>query len=836
MNDNLGCMACGLMDSCQNPVMAPDEVPGITPGAWDIMYVGEAGGAEEDSVGVPFVGKSGQLLRSMVDDAGLKGYNHIYTNVLHCRPPENKTPTNRQIQFCMPILMQEIEHYKPRMLVLLGGVPLKAVLGETGITNWRGTFIQRDGMTIVPTFHPAYILRNQSAIKEWVEDFDKIATYLDGGNDNPRADTEYRMHTVRIRAELDDMVAKIAAAKYCSFDTEVNGLQFGDDVVLMSFAIDNPKMAWAVPVSVLEGLHCCRQILEDKSIRKVGHNIKFDMLAVGGNLGISIQGVEGDSMLLSYILDPVSMAGRHGLKPLAGRYLGMYDYAADMEAYAKEHPEADPKRGGDLVLVPLDIIARYAQLDAIATLELHKRLYPELTAKQKVLYAQLIVPVISTLEHVESNGVMLDSHIVNRYISIYTQVQQAQMDAMLQDGVVRKYCTAKAKVNKKFSFNPNSPVQMRAILFGNQYYGLESIKKTATGLDSVGWDALADYQSDVSILKAYRYYRLLGKMISTYLAPARDSWKGNDNRVHSTYKIHGTETGRLASEEPNLANIPTPEKEPGTLLETLPIKNIFHCTWEGGCLLVADYSGMELRTMAAISHCKGMAEVFARGEDLHSIVTEYVFNIKRKDYTPEDWKPLRYRAKWTNWTLLYGGSEHTLHRMYGIPMDEATRMVNKYYELFPEVLEYREDIVAFATENGYVESPFGRKRYLPYINDRDENKRNADIRAAINMPIQGAASDILLCAMIIIDQLMTENGFKSLMVNTVYDSLLFDVYPGELDDLAWLVKEVMENLPNKYGPIHMPGIDFSWFTTPLKVDLEYGSHYGTLEEYEVRGQ
>jgi len=789
--------------------------------------------SEEDTVGVPFVGRSGQLLRDAVDDAGLKGYNHVYTNVVHCRPPENKTPTNRQIQYCLSTLMDELEHYKPRVVVLLGNVPLKAVLGETGITNWRGTFIQRDGMTIVPTFHPAYILRNQQAIKEWIDDFDKIAEYLDGNDNVARADVGYKLEIVQTARDAEMMYNAIAATGMCSWDTEDNGLQFGDEVVLMSFAIDNPKMAWAVPIdNNYATLQYCKRILEDPKILKIGHNIKFDTLIVGGNLGISICGTTGDSMLLSYILDPVP--GRHGLKPLAGRYLGMYDYASDMEAYLKDHKEADPSRGGNLRLVPMEILAKYAQLDAVATWELHKRLYVDLNDQQRALYTQMIMPANVALETIEANGVKLDQHIVGRYCQIYHKTQQDQLYSMLQDKHVVAYSKRKAKSNPKFSFNPNSPVQMREILFGSKYYGLEPGGLTNTGQPSTSWSVLSDYQSDVPFLKAYRYYKLLGKMLSTYLVPARDRWPGVDGRVHATYLLHGTETGRLSSKEPNMQNIPTPEKEPGTLLADLPVKNIFTHTWEGGCLLAVDYSGMELRTMASVSHCKGMADIFAQGIDLHSVVTEYLFNVKRDDFTPEQWKPMRYRAKWTNWTLLYGGSWHTLHRLYGIDENDAQRMVARYYELFPEVLEYREDTIAFVKEHGYVESPFGRRRYLPHINDSDEVKRNGDERAAINMPIQSAASDILLCALIIISQQMAANEFKSLMVNTVHDSLLFDVYPGELDDLAWLAKETMENLPNLYGPNYMLDIDFSWFTVPLKVDLEFGSHYGSLEEYEVQ--
>jgi len=325
---------------------------------------------------------------------------------------------------------------------------------------------------------------------------------------------------------------------------------------------------------------------------------------------------------------------------------------------------------------------------------------------------------------------------------------------------------------------------------------------------------------------------LLGKMLSTYLNPAI-GWKDEDGRVRSDYRLYGTDTGRAASRNPNLQNIPTPEKEPGTLLAHLPIKNIFTHTWEDGCLLCVDYSGMELRTMASVSNCQGMIDIFRRGEDLHSIVTEFLYDIKRSDYTAEEWRPIRYRAKWTNWTLLFGGSEYTLHRLYRLDKDEAHRLVTRYYELFPEVLEYKEDTLDFARANGYVRSMFGRRKYLPYINDWNDSRKKADERAGINMPIQSSAFDVLMCAMIIIDEEMRLRGMKSMIVNTVHDSIMLDIYSGELDAAAHLCKDVMENVTSRYGPKRFPRLDFSWFTVPLVADMEVGSHYGCLDKYEV---
>jgi len=864
VNDNIGCAACGLCDQCKCPNMPPGE---YFDDYCDIMFVGEAPGATEDDQGTPFVGRSGKLLRDAVDSIGLYKYGYVFTNVVRCRPPNNKTPTKRQIGYCLPILKDEIEQYQPRLIILLGGTPLNAVLGESIVTNWRGTLIERDGLTYLPVFHPAYILRNTSALEEWVKDLEKAKSFLSGDVGTGNVSDEYELTLIETDAQAQDMYKTIKSIGFCAWDTETNGLRYGDELVMMSFAVDEPvKRAWAVPVPGCNKV--CKRLLLDPDVLKVGHNIKFDVLAIHGNWNVEVQGIVGDSMLASYVLDPVP--GRHGLKPLAGRHLGMYDYAKKLEDYQALRKDTNPKYGGDLRLVPTEVLAEYAALDAVATLELEWRLLDDMEDEQKIVYEQLLMPASATFSHLEMNGVVIDEYLVERYKAIYAEARDARLDELRSDEMIVAYHKFKVRHGyDKFEFNPNSSYQMRDVLYGcvvcpechktvanenvNQGrrhecakcdtrfaatkstmfkgYGLGITVKTSTGRPSTGWDVLKEYVEELPMLTVYRQYKLLGKMLSTYLEPAI-GWKDKDGRVRSDYKIHGTDTGRASSRNPNLQNIPTPEKEPGTLLQYLPIKNIFTCTWpEGGCLLCADYSGMELRTMASVSECQGMIDIFLRGEDLHSIVTEFLYDIKREDYTPEEWKPIRYRAKWTNWTLLFGGSAYTLHRLYGLDKEEADRLVNRYYDLFPEVLEYKERTLAFAREHGYVRSMFGRRKYLPYINDWHDGKRKADERAGINMPIQSSAFDVLLCAMIILDECMCDANMRSLIVNTVHDSIMFDVYPGELEELAGLCGDVMEKVTSVYGPERFPGLDFSWFTVPLVVDMEIGTHYGSLTKW-----
>lgn len=227
-----------------------------------------------------------------------------------------------------------------------------------------------------------------------------------------------------------------------------------------------------------------------------------------------------------------------------------------------------------------------------------------------------------------------------------------------------------------------------------------------------------------------------------------------------------------------------------------------------------------------------MLEIFERGEDVHRIVSSGIFNVPVEDVT----KDMRYRGKWTNWTLLYGGSEHTFLRLYGIPLEEGKRFIKVYYGLFPEIKQFHHDVLEFVRANGYVESAFGFRRYMPYINDkRDHSKRAANERESLNHPIQSVASHILLMALVILTDVFHMNDLQAKIINTVHDSLVIDVPLWEAAVVAHMTRQVMEGLKDLYKT-WFPDLDLEWFTCPLVVDLEVGSHYGSMVEYHVGGQ
>lgn len=849
--DNPLCVKCGLFEGCKHPFMK-------SYGATDpiIMVIGEAPGEEEDAADRPFVGRSGQLLREVLSEVGIDVEKDArFTNVVRCRPPDNKI-SKKHITYCSMHALDDIKKYDPKVVLLMGNSPLQGILNQTGITNWHGVHIVKNlvgkDMTFIPLYHPAYILRDNSHTGEWVDAMNGI-----GIVDKPES---YELVYPRTVAEVFEMREFLSQHKWISFDTEVSVLDpFTDASLLLAVSFAAGGKAYSVPLDHPEawwdignGTHkqasdydtvfqTVIDVLTEHNNYIIGHNVKFDLVQAYQLLGVDLN-AGGDTMLISHILD--SRQGIHGLKRLAGLHLGMYEYDSEIETYRKEHKEADYAKGGSMAFVPLEIMLPYSAKDAEATYRLHELLYEKLSKKQVILYRQLVMRISNVLTRMQINGIAIDYYIAKRYATLYGMVRDDALKAIHSDKKVLKLEQANGKI-----FNPGSSTQLGELLFDRKYYGLTPTELTAGGKPSTSSKSLKGYIESYPIVGQIRQYKLLSKMIGTYLEPcATGEWSSGDGRVRTTYNLHGTRTGRLSSSQPvNLQNIPTPEKEPGTILETLPVKNIFTHSWGYkknkplGGLISIDYSGMELRIFASLAKCYPMIEIHKSSKDFHSVVAIMSMTHKTPaDITMEEIaalpKPLRYRYKWTNWTLLYGGDAHTLHRMYGVPLEDAEETVHMYYDMFPEVLDYKETCTEFAKIHGYIESPFGRREHLPYINDRDIRKSATDARAAVNMPVQSGASDTLLCALIVIDTEMRRRGMKSMLVNTVHDSILIDAPLEEVDDVSELAVDIMEHI-TLWATSYLPKIDFSWLISPLKADVEIGTHYGIetdIQEWKAK--
>jgi DNA polymerase-1 len=814
----------------------------------ELIIVGEAPGAEEDKLGEPFVGPSGNYLRSALKEVGVDIRDVMFTNIVRCRPPNNKV-SKKAINECYNFTIQEIEDYQPEQVWLMGNTPLNAVLGESGITNWNGSIIENNGITYIPLYHPAYILRNGDALDEWLSGMMKA---VDG--DEKAEDFErYYPKTIDDLVDMDDY---LAGFDFISFDAETSTLRAFEQesmIVSVSFAagkrsysypIYHTEEWWGDDIERVEGITL--QILQEHSERLIGQNIKFDFMQARNQWDACLK-AGGDTMLISHLLD--SRPGLHGLKRLAGIHLGWYEYERDLWDYAFKHPKTNPKKGGSFANMPLDILLPYGAMDAEATLLLHDILYEKMSDKQKILYDQLILQASDALTNMQCNGIALDRYIAKRYQHIYTIMRDRVHDEIDNDPKVKtivkrrqaaidKEIEGTKRKRKIFRFNPGSFMQLQELYF--EEYNIPVVARTDKGAPSTAGSAYRPLEPKYPILHKVRIYKLFNKMLSTYLSPAANGdWSSSlDDRVRTNFNLHGTVTGRTSSSDPvNLQNIPTPEKEPGTLLEILPIKNIFTHSYQqvqpsglvehDGVIMSVDYSGMELRVFASLANCEPMLEIHRSGRDFHTMVASMISGIPYEDID----KPTRYVYKWTNWTLLYGGDAYTLHRLYDIPMSDAERAVVEYYRRFPEVRDYQDDCVDFAEDHGYAESPYGRRMHLPWILDRDTGRRNKAKREAVNMPVQSGAGDTLLAALVVVDDKIIERGLDTKTVNEVHDSIVLDVPLWEVDQVAELCVDAMENIKG-YGAEYFPDIDFSWLKAPLKADVEVGTHYGAEIPYE----
>lgn len=512
------CEKCQLYQGCKSPYMESH-------GAEDplVLVIGEAPGEEEDKAGKPFVGRSGQLLRRVLEEIGFDEGDVRYTNVVRCRPPDNNI-TKKYINYCHHYALEEIEHYKPELVLLMGNSPLGAVLGESGITTWNGVVVEREDSTYVPLYHPAYVLRNMNAMGDWLDGFDRALETL--GKDKVDDSWEYifpkTLHDVKM------MQKHLSEHEFISYDTEVTSLDphSNQNVLLaVSFAAggkaygvvcEHPDSQWVFDYDNIgtEVMSVIIDIIKEHDGGLIGHNMKFDQKHTRKLLGTDYQ-AGGDTMLISHLLD--SRQGIHSLKRLAGLYLGMYDYDRELQEYVQEHPEANPKHGGDYSAIPLQILLPYAAKDAEATIRLHEKMYPMLSPEQQTLYEEMILAASDTLFDIEYNGIAVDSYIAERYQAVYKLRQAEVYETIERDKYVIKMTHERGN---GYRFNPNSSQQVADLLHGKKYYRIPVQATTPSGAPSTSAAVLKGISADYEIIKTIRYYKLLTKMVGTYLEPA----------------------------------------------------------------------------------------------------------------------------------------------------------------------------------------------------------------------------------------------------------------------------------------------------------------------------
>lgn len=594
-------------------------------------------------------------------------------------------------------------------------------------------------------------------------------------------------HTITTAAELDKWIAKLEKAELFAFDTETTSLDYMQaEVVGVSFALSAGEAAY-VPLahdyedapeqldrqSVLEKL---RPLLEGDKRNLVGQNIKYDMNVLA-NHGVQLLNVAHDTMLESYVLD--STATRHNMDALAKKYL-------DANTIKFEDIAGKGKAQKTFNQIEIDKASHYAAEDADITLQLHNVLWPKLSAEPvlRVLYEEIELPALHALSRIERTGVRIDDKRL--------AAQGKKLAITLQE------VTAAAFEDAGREFNLGSPKQIGEIFFEEKQ--LPIIRKTPKGQPSTAEDVLEQLALDYPLPRLILQHRSLTKLMSTYIEKLPLQMNPTTGRVHTSYNQAVASTGRLSSTDPNLQNIPVRTEEGRRIREAFIAE-------KGYRLLAADYSQIELRIMAHLSEDEGLLQAFEQGIDVHKATAAEVFGVPLEAVEDDQ----RRSAKAINFGLIYGMSAFGLAKQLDIARGEAQEYINLYFERYPGVKRYMDETRALAKEQGYVETVFGRRLYLPDINARNAQMRNYAERTAINAPMQGTAADIIKRAMIRVNDWLSDEAIDARIIMQVHDELVLEVKAGELDSVGEAIRSLMCGSANLKVALEVDiGVGNSW--------------------------
>lgn len=532
--------------------------------------------------------------------------------------------------------------------------------------------------------------------------------------------------------------------------------------IILGYGIYNDEQAYFISYENALKDELFLAYLKDENKKKYGYDIKSAVIGSRWN-GIEINGYTFDLSLASYVLEP---AIKEELKYVCTHF----DYEGvqyDEEVFgkgAKKHIPDD------------DILANHIVSKAKAIYELKDVVTKELKDKnQYELYENIELPVTRILGEMEFAGTEIDLDVLK------------EMDTAF-DETIEKLANDIYRISGT-TFNISSPKQLGQVLFED--LGLKGGKKTKTGY-STSQDVLEKIIDAHPVVPLVLEYRMLTKLSSTYLKGLQEQ-VFQDNKIHTIYKQTLTHTGRLSSVDPNLQNIPVRSEE-GKLIRKAFVSH-------NGYLVSFDYSQIELRILAHMAHVTNLIDAFNQGKDIHRHTAALVFGVKDEEVTPQ----MRSQAKAVNFGIIYGMSEFRLSKDIGMSISEARDFINKYFETYPEVKTYMDEVVETCKKQGYVSTLLNRKRYIPTINDKNFMVRQQAQRYAMNTPIQGTGADILKLAMIEVDKALKEKNLKSQMILQVHDELIFDVFEDELEEVMSLVKEKMENCIKMDVPLIVEG-------------------------------
>lgn len=809
---DLRCTSCDL---CEAPQLKTNRMQGTGALQPKYMILGHQPGVEDDKIGRPLTGSNGRLLHELLIEAGIDTTECYLTNALKCSL-FGKDPTDRHWKACQPYLLEEIRQRDPKAIIALGAQAVSWLTGQTGVKKLRKKglpCVLNPNKIVFPLQQPATLFRienyseRKAARDALVEDLRWIREQVESGNITRGTDipTDYRYPTTE--KECLDMLDEIEAQPLLSSDLETGSTSFEPMLFPQSYGrIISAGFSWkaglgrAIPlyakgVTKLQWwsdsfyhdtlLPRIKRIYETKDI--FGQNfVAFDQKWIRHQFGVERCRIDFDTMLAHYLLD--EERGTHNIKRMAAIYTTM------------------PPWKDLFTLEDTDQMCQYLCRDVDAGWRLREVFEPQLTPLQTWLLKELLIPVSNVLCDVEYRGVCVSRENVERLRDELGQQIIHETQALRKIAAVKAYETV-----NNVEFNPHSPEQLRDLM--ENYLKLKCLKRTKDQHYSTDKEVLAHY-ADKPGIENVQKIRGLTKLRSTYCEGTLEAIK-EDGRLHTSYLMTGTVTGRPASRDPNLNNIPREETAGKVLEDGKAIKSIF-LPDPGDVLLQADYSQIELRVMAAESGDPEFIRIFRDGLDAHKATAAAVYGIPLEKVTG----PQRSSAKTVNFGIIYGmGFESLLAKFIaaGNTEEEGRNFYNMHQRTFSAVWKWMAAQERQVRTYHYQETRFGRRRRYAEINAEA-------LRQAYNFPIQSEAAEFTHLSLIRIWHALRQLNLPARIILTVYDSIILSVHPSAFWQVARLVKHLMESLT------------FDWMTVPLVVDLEAGLNWGHLRKVDLDNQ
>jgi len=758
----------------------------------EIVIVGEAPGEEEEKQGLPFVGYSGKILRAVLSALDIDMSRVYITNVVKCRPPNNQL-TKEMVKCCKVRLEQELMMLTKRKLILALGATAKEFFGVPGaVSDVRGNIVDTKYGKVLVTWHPAYRLLfhrdgvlGASAYEQFVKDLARGTVFVEQGRMYKPVSFE-----VVEGSRLDEVLAKVSG-KVVALDFETVGSDIwnGDfRVMTVGLAVDNGR--FVVDLEKL-GEEKSKEFMKevfDRASKVAVYNAGFDIVLGMKEYGWEVYGREADIedvQVMYYLLSGKATPGV-SLKRLVLDYLDVGQYGIDWKKT-------------DVRNVPRDRLYEYNAIDAYVTLRLYELFRDKLkgvslqwskifgSEKQSLYdaYESVAKKILCLCLELQRNGMYVD---VEYLMGLKKELQEKRSSFL----------------NEVRGVNLNSPKQVLQWLkeVGVQ---VESTRKEV--LESVlklQGEKLSERAKER--IEKLLEYRVIEKMLGTYVEPFLEKWVRSDGCIHSKFSLVATDTGRLASSEPNLMNIPT---RLGPVLEKAFVSRF----GEGGKIVKADFSQHELRVVCQYSKDRKMKEFFESGVDIHTKVAIELYSMP-EDAPDEVKKEYRRRAKSFNFGVIYGMSYVTISKDLSMPLEEAKKTLDRYFQMFSGLKMWLDSVKEFVGKVGYVRSMFGRFRWIDPVGDAEGWKQKA-----VNTPVQSAASDIAALTAWRIVKRLHEEGFRGKVVNFVHDSVLIDCPGEEVEEICRIIKDEVKK-------IELPDERFVQFD----MDIEVGRSWGECKE------